>query len=60
MGLFKRFKTVREAEKRKKNEPEEEIELDELDDLSLDAGDNLEAEIAAEEILEAAKKRRRK
>ena len=48
MGLIKRFKTVREAEKRKKREPEETIDVDELDEFSLDAGDNLEAEILAE------------
>ena len=54
MGLIKRFKTVREAEKRKKREPEETIDVDDLDDLTLDAGDNLEAEILAE--LEDAEK----
>ena len=54
MGLIKRFKTVRQAEKRKKREPEETIDVDELGDLTLDAGDNLEAEILAE--LEDAEK----
>ena len=58
MGLIKRFKTVREAEKRKKREPEETIDVDELDDLTLDAGDNLEAEILAE--LEGEKPKDRK
>ena len=58
MGLIKRFKTVREAEKRKKREPEDKIDVDELDDLSLDAGDNLEAEILAE--LEGEKPKDRK
>ena len=40
----------REAQAR----PEETIDVDELDDLTLDAGDNLEAEILAE--LEDAEK----
>ena len=48
MGLIKRFKTIRRAEKRKKEQPEERIDIDELDDLNTDAGDHLEAEILAE------------
>ena len=58
VGLIKRFKTVREAEKRKKREADEKIDVDELDDFSLDAGDNLEAEIMAE--LEDAENKGRK
>ena len=55
MGLFKRYKTVKAAEKRKKKEPAPKPNVDELDEFDLDAGDALEAEIAAE--LEKAKRR---
>ena len=56
MSLLKRYRRVREAEKRKKNQPKERIELDELDDFLADAGDSLEAEVAAE----LARKKRQK
>jgi hypothetical protein len=56
MGLWNRYKTVRDAEKRAKNEPKKQIDTDELDDFDLDAGDALEAEIQAE----LARERKRK
>ena len=56
MGLISRYKKAREAEKRKKNAPKPDINVDELDD-DLNAGDALEAEIAAE--LEEERKRKR-
>ena len=58
MGLFKRYKTVKTAEKRKKNNPEPEVNVDELDDFSLDAGDALEAEILLDDVLPKKKRRR--
>ena len=58
MGLLKRYKTVKAAEKRKKNNPEPDVNVDELDDFSLDAGDALEAEILLEDVLPKKKRRR--
>jgi len=58
MGLMNRYKKVKAAEKRKKNSSEPEISVDELDDFDIDAGDQLEAEIAAE--LEAEKREKAK
>jgi hypothetical protein len=56
MGLFKRYKTVKAAEKRERNAPKPKVDVDELDEFDLDAGDALEAEVAAE--LEKEKRRR--
>ena len=58
MGLYNRFKKVRDAEKRKKKEGPEHIDVDELDEFDLDAGDALEAEVQAE--LEREKRARRR
>ena len=51
MGLIKRYRTAKAAEKQKKKNPEPKVNLDELDDFDLDAGDALEAEILLEKVI---------
>ena len=56
MGLWKRYRAIKSAEKKKAQGPKERVDVSELDDDTIDAGDALETAIA-EELARARKKR---
>ena len=58
MGLWERYKRVKKAEKTKKKSTAEVLDVDELDDFELDAGDALEAEVLRELANERTRKKR--
>ena len=58
MGLWERYKRVKKAEKTKKKSTDEVLDVDELDDFELDAGDALEAEVLRELANERTRKKR--
>ena len=47
MGLLNRYRTIKRGQRAQKEKESESVDLSELDDFDLDAGDALEAEIAA-------------
>ena len=58
MGLWSRYKAIKSAEKKKSQSQDVPIDVSELDDDTLDAGDALEKEIAEE--LERVRKTHRR
>lgn len=56
MGLWNRYRTIKSAEKKKAKAKDAPVDVSELDDDTIDAGDALEKEVA--EALARPKKRR--
>tara|TARA_B100001093_G_C25893854_1_gene621636 strand:+ start:75 stop:308 length:234 start_codon:yes stop_codon:yes gene_type:complete len=57
MGLWNRYRTIKSAEKKKAESQDAPVDVSELDDDTIDAGDALEKEVAEE--LERSRTRRR-
>ena len=48
MGLLNRYRAIKRGQRARREKEPESVDLSELDEFDLDAGDTLEAEIAAE------------
>ena len=57
MGLWSRYRAIKSAKKKQSQSQKEPVNVSELDDDTIDAGDALEKEIAEE--LEGSRQRRR-
>ena len=48
MGLLNRYRAIKRGQRGQKEQESQPVDVSELDELDIDAGDALEAEIAAE------------